>query len=102
MDDGGHEEGVDQHLPAAREADTLVQDGADRVEKLAGSVQTKDGKDEETLAGGEDAVADDEHLEGARVGGLREEEAADGEGDGGEHGGGHREEQEGMSEDLDS
>ena len=42
------------------------------------------------------------NLEGARVGGLREEEAADGEGDGGEHGGGHGEQEESVTEDLDS
>ena len=102
VDDGRHEESVDQHLSLTREQDKLVQQGADWVEKLAGGVQPKDGEDEEALAGGEDAVADDEHLEGARVGGLGEEEAADGEGDGGEHGRGHGEQEEGVPEDLHS
>ena len=102
VDDGRHEEGIHQNLSLTREHDQLVQQGADWGEKLAGGVQPEDGEDEEALAGGEDAVADDQDLEGARVGGLREEEAADGEGDGGEHGGGHGEQEEGVSEDLDS
>ena len=70
VNDGRHEEGIDQNLSSTGERDKLVQQGANGVEELAGGVQAKDGEYEEALAGGEDAVADDEHLEGARVGGL--------------------------------
>ena len=100
VDDGRHEEGVDQHLPLPRERHQLVQEGAERGDQLGGGVHPEDGEDEEALAGGEDAVADDQDLEGARVGGLRDEQAADGEGDGGKHGGGHGEEEQGVAEYL--
>ena len=70
MNDGRHEEGIDQNLSSTGERDKLVQQGADGVEKLAGGVHPEDGEYEEALAGGEDAVADDENLEGARVGRL--------------------------------
>ena len=70
MNDGRHEEGIDQDLSPTRECDKLVQQGADGVEKLAGGVHPEDGEYEEALAGGEDAIANDEHLEDARVGGI--------------------------------
>ena len=62
--------------------------------------QSKNGKDKYALVSGEDAVGDDEHLEGAWVGSFREGETADGKSDevGNCHGHGEQEQGVGLAE----
>ena len=84
----------------SRQCHNPIQEIADQSANVGYGVNPKDGKDKYALVSGEDAVGDDEHLEGAWVGSFREGETADGESDGGEHGRGHGEQEQDVPEDL--
>ena len=68
----------------------------------SGLVQAEDCEEDDALPRGEDGVGADEHLEGARVDDVMDDEPADCEGNGSEHCNGKATEQECVSEHLDA
>ena len=84
----------------SRQCHNPIQEIADQSANVGYGVNPKNGKDKYALASGEDAVGDDEHLEGAWVGFFREGETADGKSDevGNCHGHGEQEQGVGLAE----
>ena len=100
----GHHKGVDHRATPAPRVLEEAGEAAQWAEKPACLVRSKHCKEEKALARGEHCVEGDEHLEGAGEAGVGdladEEEPANGDGDGGEHGGSEGGEQQSVPEHL--